>query len=793
MRTLIRATFNLLLLFLPLTSFALPQLTISPFFAQPGQTGEFRIEMSGGDATASYSGFNAELKLPQGISITSVTAGALVKSGFSILSKTTYDAAGAATLRILAYSAKQTWNAPAGILSRITFTADPTVTLGNYKVKFTPPTSGIINASHALSNGSGSISLAHQAIGTDLKVIAATGPDFDGDGLIDLVDSDDDNDGIPDDIELLYGLNPFDASDALTDLDADGINNLAEYQNGTQLNSDSVPPTLTPPTAVVVNSTGSLTPVTLGQATASDAIDGVLTATSDSPHFFAPGSHTVVWSATDTSGNTTTATQSVSVIPLVNFEQDQIAVEGSTPTEVIVRAHLNGDAATYPVTVPFSVTGTADPNSDHNAVAGEIVIGLSNVGETTFSLLPDAIPDSNETILFTMGSPTNAVAGSTKIHTVTALEGNQAPQVALQIKQGGVLSRIISTTAGTVTITATVNDPNTQDTHNFDWSGSDNTLTAVRTGTSDAPQFTFDPTSLTAGIYQLAVTVNDSATPQESRKRTLTMRIIDALPILTSQNDSDQDGFNDLSEGMSDPSMSGLPAYLNPLANQQMLQLKANEERWLAIASAGTTLQLGHSAFGAGNLYPVVNFSDIEQFALPGQTARNSQDDRVYNGGIFDLHLSGLNQQGSSAALVLSQFEAIPSTGTVRTYLSTGWLDFVTDANNSVSSAAGEAGICPAPGSDAYQQGITSGHFCLELLVEDGGPNDADGVVNGAFRLLAGIGSDAGATTSAVTSPTGTTGTTTSVAKKSSSGMLSPIFLLLMLVLLLRREYIRKQ
>ncbi len=44
---------------------------------------------------------------------------------------------------------------------------------------------------------------------------------------------DSDADGMPDDWEIKYGLNPFDPSDANQDLDGDGLTNLQEYQLGT--------------------------------------------------------------------------------------------------------------------------------------------------------------------------------------------------------------------------------------------------------------------------------------------------------------------------------------------------------------------------------------------------------------------------------------------------------------------------------------------------------------------------------------------------------------------------------
>jgi hypothetical protein len=59
--------------------------------------------------------------------------------------------------------------------------------------------------------------------------------DTDGDGIRDNADGDDDNDGLPDDWELRYGLNPRDnAGDDGRDgdLDGDGLSNWAEYQAG---------------------------------------------------------------------------------------------------------------------------------------------------------------------------------------------------------------------------------------------------------------------------------------------------------------------------------------------------------------------------------------------------------------------------------------------------------------------------------------------------------------------------------------------------------------------------------
>jgi PKD repeat protein len=69
-------------------------------------------------------------------------------------------------------------------------------------------------------------------IGTDTVIVTVL-LDTDGDGTSDVIDTDDDDDGMPDRWETENGLNPLDAADGPLDPDGDGLTNLKEYQRGT--------------------------------------------------------------------------------------------------------------------------------------------------------------------------------------------------------------------------------------------------------------------------------------------------------------------------------------------------------------------------------------------------------------------------------------------------------------------------------------------------------------------------------------------------------------------------------
>jgi hypothetical protein len=84
----------------------------------------------------------------------------------------------------------------------------------------------------------------------------------------------------------------------------------------------------------------------------------------------------------------------------------------------------------------------------------------------------------------------------------------------------------------------------------------------------------------------------------------------------------------------------------------------------------------------------------------------------------------------------------IPAGAVYRKYTpADGWFTFVEDENNSIASAMkDEFGNCPAPSAadyydvDGQANGLIVGNQCIQLTIEDGGNNDADGLANASVE-----------------------------------------------------------
>ncbi|NOX69121.1 MAG: hypothetical protein GXP15_08035 [Gammaproteobacteria bacterium] len=568
--------------------------------------------------------------------------------------------------------------------------------------------------------------------------------DDDNDGVADADDAfpldpaynaDSDSDGMPDAFETDNGLDPNDPSDAAGDLDGDGRNNLQEFEQGGDVAADDVAPVVTVPADMVVNSTGRRTPVNLGAATAEDVKDGALTPQSDRRSPFKPGRHIVAWSAADAAGNGGSALQQIDVIPQLGFVGDTLLVSEDSQSSILLA--LNGDAVNYPVTVSYAVSGTATDGVDYTLTAGDVVIDNSNVGVINLQTLADGVAEGDETLIITLGAPVNAIRGSVDSFQVRIVEDNLAPLPTVSIEQDGRRVTTVTQGGAVVQVSVDANDANGFDTHGYDWSRSDNLL-VPQEGFEQAT-FTFDPATLAEGVYRIAVNVTDDGAPVLSAERYRYIRVVATAPVLQAGTDSDGDGIDDVEEELRDSNDNGASDYLDPSNAAHYVAARVGADAVLQTLN-GYTLSLGRVALTTGD-DAVVSIMDVADFGDNGGPSASGDDTRFsYPGGLFDFEIAQLPQAGHTVQVAIPQTMPIPANPVYRKYVDgEGWSDFTIDSSNEIRSAAGETGTCPAPGSSQYTPGMTTGHNCIQLQLEDGGPNDADGEANGSIRDPGGV------------------------------------------------------
>jgi len=301
----------------------------------------------------------------------------------------------------------------------------------------------------------------------------------------------------------------------------------------------------------------------------------------------------------------------------------------------------------------------------------------------------------------------------------------------------------------------------------------------------------FDPAGLNPSYpapdyYKARLTVSDDGTPLAAVTNEILLEVVTTAPVLTTA-DSDGDGVQDNVESYDDSDGDGIPDYLDHsqrLGENELQQIAAQSLSYVMRTEAGLLLRLGDIAFAAGSDSAQVTVDDIANFGdgegKPG--AATAQDTLANVGGYFDFEIARLPLAGQSAKIVIPQLNPIPSGAVYRKYTPlVGWRNFVEDANNSLTSALGEPGDCPWPGDEAYTPGLTEGHLCIQLMIEDGGPNDTDGIANHVIEDPAQIG---------VIDQSLADNEPEAAGRYSGGGAMS---LLVMLALILRRKTLKKR
>ena len=429
------------------------------------------------------------------------------------------------------------------------------------------------------------------------------------------------------------------------------------------------------------------------------------------------GAHTLTFTATDSSENTTTRDLIVNVNPLADFAANQVVGAGRNFS---LNVSLSGPAAVYPVSIPFVINSasTAVNPADHNAAAGTISIPSGTSGSATFTVTATAT--DRATIVFGMGTLVNAVPNGTPTHQVTIANTNVAPLANPSITQASMSASVVTIGGGAVLVQANASDANSGQTLTFDWSGSDQAIiAALQSGTdSNAATLQIDPSSLSAGSFNLRLTVSDGSAS------TTVVRSLLVIAGAAAVADADQNGIPDSTDN-------------NNLPSNIIQSDVSSAETNLVETETGVQLRLGSVALATQD-GAAVAFTELPASAQVPATV----GDFNTAGDIFDYEAS-IPEAGSSIRIVLPLRVPTAAFSRVRKYTdANGWTQFTQDANNQlfVAVTTNPQGNCPAVNSAVYETGVVpasgelpAGRFCLQLEIQDGGPNDADGMINGTI------------------------------------------------------------
>jgi len=392
--------------------------------------------------------------------------------------------------------------------------------------------------------------------------------------------------------------------------------------------------------------------------------------------------------------------------------------------------------------------------------------------------------DEQLIVNFASGENGGVNGGINAEHVITITESNVAPEISLSIMQNGIHVSTIAKDGGEAVINLAIVDSNINDTHVIDWQLPDY-LSAEVSGNQlqvfISPDTIILPSDV-QNLIEISVTVTDSGNTNNSGSESLTQTKYLAIPLIESQprlteSDTDRDGVSDLTEGFSDNDFDGLPEFLDISTIPYLLPLHVNSALVkLVETEPGLHLVLGK--------YARLQYSDGAQLSQQEIDDTNLivADDLTHQGDYFDFEIHKIQPFGRSVFIVIPLSQAIVEYSVYRKFSKeNGWQDFTLDANNAIASSETVNGVCPAPHSELYQEGLIIGSLCLRLFIEDGGANDSDAIANGVVDDPGGMALIPNSIIVIDKDP-----------EKSSSGSISYLLLLGLLLILLRRYYRNK-
>jgi uncharacterized repeat protein (TIGR01451 family) len=464
----------------------------------------------------------------------------------------------------------------------------------------------------------------------------------------------------------------------------------------------SVPQSLAP---TAIDGAGNALPVTL--------VGG--------PLQLVPGRHVITWRAQDAMGRSVTVDQQLDIWPMVSLGRDLMLDFGATGEFDVL---LNGQAPQYPYTIAFTVGGDGGYGAKHLLAAGTVTFLSGLEKSVRFDTVPQssAPPDHRLTVAL---DPTENLGERNEL-SILLRATNFAPRVQILTSQADRIGTLIAKDAGLVTLHAITDDANVTDSHTYLWTYPTGLLVQV---SADGRELTFDPRALTTNLPSFTVVATDNGNPALQGQARTDLGARSSSPTLGS-GDSNGNGIPDVNEGWED-SGNGIPRYLARVTARNVLPENAPViDQYLIESEASVRLRVGAAAQISGD-----GGARLGSAGIPTDEIENV-------GGFFSFEAHALASEGEQVLFVIPQRAGIPKQALYRMWDQdkSQWKTFVEDGRNRLYSAAGEPGFCPPPASSSYTSGLTPGHLCVRVLIEDGGLNDLDHQANTVIVNTGGVG-----------------------------------------------------
>ena len=493
---------------------------------------------------------------------------------------------------------------------------------------------------------------------------------------------------------------------------------------------DTAAPIFDPPIAISINAQGRLTNiVSLINVVAYDLVDGEINALPIISSQFKSGHHQVELRASDLSGNTSDTMIDLTIIPQISLEP---SVNVSAGGQYHIQMNLSGNAVDYPVTVKHQVL-----NSYGVIAEGSSTINNDTQGGITVEISDKVIPSDNLTVKITEVS--NARLSKMQQTALTIINHNVRPLLQLFIGQNNQLVNAIDPDKGLATLSAVITDVNYLDTHDIKWTVANNAFIDVADDDSNLT-FEFDPALLNQGAYEVNVDIKENNTAELLEAGHSMLVIIEDLAELSTELDTDNDGIIDNIEGYQDSNDDGIADYLDNETSSHVLVSAHNSQPMQTLL--GYRLSLGDNlkvAQGANSINASLTRAELVD-SLDTDAASTLDDYFIRLTPLYNFTIDGFDERGGSIALVIPLPEGmfLPANAIYRQYNSTqGWFTFVENSKNTISSAlVNEHGNCPIINSSLYRGGLKAQDNCIRLIIEDGGANDSDFIINGAITDL---------------------------------------------------------